>query len=335
MNTPNARSASAPRITPDEWDELRETFKHSLLVDTSIAALADNIDGCQWPKKGPEEIPATYLGLTHEESLARLASLRLSAAHLDKLADILRGTLAFDQSFGEMAEVAGRAEADNDPLKRNLARLGIPEDFPVALCNFSPEIHGYCQDNGLVVIADFLAFSRDVARSAILAGEFRELLNACVHINEPVVARYLPFRLKTSGLHLLEGFAHIVRALDADTRALLRQDPAAALSPEARAQADGLAGYFQTELGEILAAHEAGTPASRLVAVLGDIETETDVTALLTLYLPSIPAEAHAAAHAPGFTHADKAAPAPAVTDEANEAPAIKSGFFQRLFGRR
>lgn len=325
MNPPNTRSAPAPRITAAQWDSLRESFRHSLLVDTSIAALADNIDGCQWPKKGPGETPAAYLGLAHEEAIARLASLRLSPAHLDKLADILRGTLAFDRSFGEMASVAGLAEAENDPLKRNLARLGIPEDFPLALCNFTPHIHDYCHAQGLVVLADFLAYSREVARSAILAGEFRELLNACVHIDEPVVARYLPYRPKTSGLHLLEGFAHIVRSLDAETRARLRQDPSAALSPEARAQADALAGYFRAELAEILAAHEAGTPANRLVAVLGDIETEADVTALLALYLPGVPAQASPT----------EAAPAPGTAAGQSETPAKKSGLLQRLFGRR
>ena len=242
------------------------------------------------------------------------------------------------------------------------------------------------------MLADFLAFSRNVARSAILAGEFRELLNACVHIDEPVIARYLPYRLKTSGLHLLEGFAHIVRSLDAETRALLRQDPAAALAPEIRAQADALARHFHAELGEMLAAHEAGTPANRLVAPLADIEIDADVAALLTLYLSGAPADAPAPeiapeavdtpapedtaapeeapspepAHedapavedasapadtpAPGDTLAPEDAPAhepahedahPPAPDTATEgeaeigAPAKKSGFFQRLFGRR
>ena len=306
---PDARSSSAPRITSDQWDELRESFTHSLLADTSIAALADNIDGCQWPKKGPEETPAAYIGLSREDALARLASLRLSPAHLDKLADILRGTLAFDESFGEMAEVAGRAEADNDPLKRNLARLGIPEDFPTALCNFTAHIHDFCQAEGLVVIADFLAFSRNVARSAILAGEFRELLNACVHIDEPVIARYLPYRPKTSGLHLLEGFAHIVRSLDVEQRAQFHQDPASALPPELRARADGLARHFSAELDEMIAAHEAGTPASRLVAAVNDVEIEAGVAALLSLYFPAAPEIAHAPETAPETAPAAEPAP--------------------------
>jgi hypothetical protein len=328
VNTPDARSASAPRITPAQWDDLRGKFKDSLLAETSIAALADNIDGCQWPKKGPEEIPATYLALSHEEALARFASLKLSPAHLDKLADILRGTLAFDESFGEMAEVAGRAEADNDPLKRNLERLGIPEDFPTALCNFTPYVHNFCQAERLDVIADFLSYARNVARSEIVAGEFRELLNACVHIDERVIAHHLPFRLKTTGLHLVEGLAHVVRAVDPADRSLLRQDPAAALPAELRAQADGLIRYFHTEFGEMTAAHRAGTPASRLVAVLDDPDAEADVAALLTLYLP---------AATPMNPTSDREIRAVSSQKSASEShvPEKKSGLLQRLFGRR
>lgn len=319
MNTPDARPAPVPRITSSQWDDLRGKFKDSLLAETSLAALADNIDGCQWPKKGPEEIPATYLALSHAEVVGRLASLKLSPAHFDKLAEILRGTLSFDESFGEMAEVAGRAEADNDPLKRNLERLGIPEDFPTALCNFTPYVHNFCQAERLEVIADFLSYARNVARSEIVAGEFRELLNACVHIDERVIARHLPFRIKTTGLHLVEGFAHVVRSVEPADRALLRQDPAAALTPEFRAQADGLARYFRAELGEMIAAHHAGTPAGRLVAVLDDPETEADVAAVLALYLPAAP---------------KPQAPAPEAPAQ-SEPPAKKSGLLQRLFGRR
>lgn len=328
MNTPDARSASAPRITPAQWDDLRGKFKDSLLAETSIAALADNIDGCQWPKKGPEEIPATYLALSHGEVVARFASLRLSPSHFDKLADILRGTLAFDESFGEMAEVAGRAEAENDPLKRNLKRLGIPEDFPTALCNFTPYVHNFCQAERLEVIADFLSYARNVARAEIVAGEFRELLNACVHIDERVLAHHLPFRLKTTGLHLVEGLAHVVRAVEPGDRGLLRQDPAAALPPELRAQADGLVRYFHAEFGEIVADHYSGTPPARLVAVLDAPDTEADVAALLTLYLPAA-APVNQASEREIRSGSAQKSPAE------SQAPEKKSGLFQRLFGRR
>ena len=319
MNPSDARPASLPRITSADWDEVRFSFRDSLLANTSIAALADNIDGCHWPKKGADEIPASYLGLTHKEALARLASRNLSPAHLDKLADILRRTLAFDESFGEMAGVAGRAEADHDPIKRNLARLCIPEDFPTALCNFSAGTHEVCRQERLEVLADFLTFARGAAQFIVISGDFRALLNACVHIDESVLAQHLPYRSKTPGLYLLEGLAHVVRGLDADRRALLRKDPSAALSPEARAQADGLVRHFYSQTSVMLEEHRAGTPASRLVAPLDDPAIESDVAALLTLYLPTAPT----------------ATSAPVASREsAPDQTAEKPGFFKRIFGR-
>ncbi len=320
MTPTDSRPSAQPRISSVDWDEVRFSFRDSLLADTSISALADNIDGCHWPKKGADETPAAYLELTHKEALARLASLNLSPAHLDKLADILRRTLVFDESFGEMAGVAGRAEADHDPIKRNLAHLGIPEDFPTALCNFSTATHEMCRRERLEVLADFLAFARGAAQFIIISGDFRALLNACVHIDESVIARHLPYRPKTSGLHLLEGLAHIVRALDADKRALLHRDPTAALSPEARAQADGLIRHFYAQTSLILEEHRAGTPANRLVAPLDDITVESDVAALLALYLPAVPAVEKTAAAAP---------------EQTRDPSAEKPGFFRRLFGGR
>lgn len=299
-SAPSARS-SAPRLSPDDWDKLREEFLHSLLIDTSIAALAENIDGCRWPLRGEDETPAAYVHLDHAEALARLRSLGQSPAALDKLADILRGTLAFDASFGEMVHIAGQAEADNDPVARNLERLAIPADFPVALCNFKATTLDFCQREKIATLGEFIAFARSVARQVILGSEFRDLLNSLSHLDEPQLARLLPYRLKTSGLYLVEGLAHLVRALPAARRAQLVASPEKTAA-DLLSAAEKLAAHFAGQLAEMRATHAAGTPLARLVAPLDDIGLEPAVAALLgRLLVPAAPPADKSVGERPGF----------------------------------
>lgn len=318
MNAAASRATAAPRLSPADWDKLRREFHHSLLADTSLSALADNIDGCRWPVKGPAETPSPYIALDHAAAIARLQAVGQPPSALDKLAEILRATLAFDESFGEMVHVAGKAEAGHDPVPRNLERLGIPADFPVELCNLKPGTLEFCQREHIAVLSDFLSFSRGASRSVIIGGEFRDLLNAVTHIDETVVARYLPFRPKDSGLHLLEAVAHLARDLEPARRDQLVAGRADALPSATRARLDRLARHFDNQLRELRAAHAAGTPVTRLVAALDDIALEPVVAALLSPLLA--PVVAPAAAPAP----AEPAAPAPR---------ASRPGLLRRMFG--
>ncbi|MBC8008494.1 MAG: hypothetical protein H7067_00175, partial [Burkholderiales bacterium] len=277
---------SRPRITSAEWDELRHAFGGSLLAQASLAALAENIDGCVWPVQHPQETPAAYLDLAHTEVLARLAGLGLPSDRFDTLVEILRGTLSFDESFGDMVAVAGKAEADLDPVARNLERLGIPPDFPVALCQFRPTTMEFCRREKIVVIADFLAFARTTTTQVIVASEFRDLLNAVSHIDERTLARHLPFRPKSIGLHLVEGLALLVRGLREDQREGVVLDPATLPTP-LQARAHALALHFIDQLRALREAFRAGTPLSRLVAPLDELLIEPAVATLLQVHLTS------------------------------------------------
>lgn len=271
------------------------------MVGTSLASLAENIDGCVWPIKDPQERPMTYIELDYPAVLARLASLGQPPATLDGLADILRGTLAFDESFGEMVEVASKAGTNLDPVPRNLERLGIPLDFPVRLCAFKSGTLDFCRRERIVVIADFLTFSRGASQQVVIGGEFRDLLNSITHVDEETIARFLPFRVKSTGLHFVEGLGHLARELTEEQRQQIFQQPLQ-LPEHTREKNQHLAAYFKNQLDEMRASFVAGTPISRLVAPLGDLPLEAVVAALLRAHLQP------------------PAAPA-------------KRGFFQRLFG--
>ena len=309
MNTPPSDGFPIrTRTTPSAWDELRRTFHSSMMMDTALTSLAENIDGCVWSVKGADETPAAYVDLSYPEVIDRLRARGLPPAVLDDLVDILRGTLAFDESFGEMVGIAGKAEAESDPVPRNLERLGIPLTFPVRLCNLTPGTFEFCQREKMELLADFLTFSRGASRQVIIGGEFRELLNAITHIDEETIARFLPFRIKTAGLYFIEGLALLVRSLPEDARQRLVKQPDS-LPEELRARATLLADYFPGQILEMQAAVKAGTQLSRLVAPLDDLPIEPAVAALLRVYLTPKPAFATPAA-----------------------AP-VKRGFFQRLFG--
>lgn len=295
---PPSPQSAAPRLTPAEWDALRLSFHGSPLVEVSLASLAQNIDGCAWPVDAPDEHPSAYVDLSYGEALARLRSLGQPPARLDTLATILRGTLAFDESFGAMAAVASGAEAAADPVRRNLGRLGIPAEFPVAFCAFTPGTRKFCELEGLLTLGDFLDFSRGASRSVIVGGEFRDLLNAVSHIDEETLARYLPFRQRTSGLYLVEALGHLVRPLGVEERLALARQPASAPA-DLRAEAARRVEYFSEQATKLRTALTQGVSCSRLVVSLEDLSLEAGVSGLLTLYLATPPATDTAPASKP------------------------------------
>ena len=290
-----ATTASRPRTTPAQWDELRLAFHRSMMIDTPLSSLAQNIDGCVWVHEGPDETPSTYIDLTHAEAVQHLAALGRPSTLLDHLAEILRGTLAFDASFGAMAAIAGQAEAGSDPVRRNLEKLGIPLDFPVALCAFTPATQAFCEREHIRTLEDFIGFARNVSRQVIVGGVFRDLRNAIVHIDEATLARHLPFRPRAAGLHLVEAVAHLVRPLPVEERIRLARQPASAPAV-LLAQVAVRAEHFTAQAAEVRAMLARGMPLTRLVVVLDDLSLESAVAALLGLHLaPPPPEEVRAA----------------------------------------
>ncbi len=272
------------KITPEAWDEIRTAFQRSILTETPLFSLAQNIEGCAWALPDPEEKPAAYIDLHHSEVLDRLRSRGLSPARFDDLVEILKGTLEFDQSFGAMLPSAASAAASEgklgDGIQRNLARLDIPADFPLSLCAFAPGTKNFCRDQGMVTLSDFLLFARRASRAVIVGGEFRDVLNAVAHIDEATLATFLPFRPKSTGLHLVEALALLVRPMDLEQRVMLARH--GGVVPEAL-QADLAANvtYFAAQLKQLRAQHEQGMPLSRLVVSLEDLSLESAVCALL------------------------------------------------------
>lgn len=286
-----------PATTAKDWDQVRAAFAASIMVNTPLSSLAQNLEGPEWPIKAGEETPAAYIDLSFDEVTELLALKGQLPERIDQLTEILRDTLAFDDPFGDMvAQSEATSERDN-PLLKNLARLDIPEGHPIELTALSQDTREFCALEKLTTLGEFGVFAQNMAQSVIVGGDFRDLLNALSHVDERVLARLLPFRPGAKGLHLVEAVAMIVRPLPAATRA----DPPLDLHERVTT----LVRHFAAEAAELRAQVEAGTPLSRVVAVLNDPPLESAVTALL---------QPHLAPVAP--------------------APAKKAGWVSRLFGK-
>ncbi len=258
------------KYTAKEWDEVRTAFASSIMVNTALSSLAQNLDGPDWPVKGKEETPAKYIDLPYDEMLALLILKGQPAAKADQLIGMLKDTLAFDNPFGDMVAQAEAAEKKDNQLLKNMARLEISEAFPIALTALGPDTREFCKLEKLTTLGEFAVFAQDMSQNVIVGGDFRRLLNSLSHIDEHTLAECLPFRPGAKGLHLFEALAQA----------------ASAPVPAERAAAAGE--WFKAELEALKLDLATGGSLTRHLVVLGNPAREAKVTELLKPLLGTV-----------------------------------------------
>jgi len=279
------------RYSAKEWDEVRGAFSMSIMVDTPLHSLAQNLEGPEWPAIDRKETPGAYIDLTFAEAHEALAAKGHPMDRFDQLVDILKETLAFDNPFGDMVEQsAATAERDN-PVLKNMERLQIPEEFPIEFTALQDETQEFCRLEKLGTLGEFAVFAQGLSRAVIVGGDFRGLLNALSHVDEAGLAKYLPFRPGSKGLHLIEAIAHGVRQMPANQRAIAIARPAE-LAPGTRDRVARLVAYFSSQKNDLIRQIAGGTSLTRLLMSIGDPSTEAVVAALLTPHLKSVPSPA-------------------------------------------
>jgi hypothetical protein len=250
-----------------DWDEVRTAFSASIMVNTALSSLAQNLDGPDWPVKGKDETPAKYIDLSYDEMIEFLALKGQPPGRADQLVGILKDTMAFDNPFGDMVAQAEVAEKKDNQLLKNMARLGIPEAFPIALTALGADTREFCKLEKLATLGEFAVFAQDMSQNVIVGGDFRKLLNALSHVDEQALAECLPFRPGTKGLHLLEALAQ------------------AAASPAPAPRAAAAAEWFKPELEALKQDLLAGGTLARNLVLLGKPQVEARVTELLKPHL--------------------------------------------------
>jgi len=309
MPTPSddtsATTPPAPtgKYSPREWDAVRTAFHTSIMIDAQLAGLAENLNVAAWPIKGPDETPSKYIDLTYRE-LCAMPGLAGKPERVDLLINIFQETLAFDEPFGDMVTNDALVDERDNPILKNLAKLGIPEEFPVSLIALTLETREFCNLENLTTLKAFAVFAQGISHNVVLGGDFRSLLNALSHIDEETLSRIFPFRPGEKGLHLLEGIALAVRAFADEIEAALAQRYGAILGTEdaRKAQAADAAEvdsaeeilrqhtasyieYFQADHAKLQDQVNTGVPVARLAIVLKDPLVESIVTGLLKPYL--------------------------------------------------
>ncbi|MEO5959143.1 MAG: hypothetical protein ABIZ49_07825 [Opitutaceae bacterium] len=265
----NALPASSTKLksAAKDWDEVRSAFSTSIMVDTALTSLAQNLDAPEWPIKGKDETPAAYIDFSFDEVIELLQMKGQAPELVDHLVGILKETLAFDNPFGEMVEQAEAASARDNTLLKNLAKLSIPENFPIALTALEPGTLEFCTLERLTTLGEFAVFAQSMSQNVIVGGDFRKLLNALSHIDEAALAQVVPFRRGTKGLHLVEALAQV------------------ALAPDAAARADLATTWFRADIAALEKDLAAGGSLARHFVVLGDPAREKRAMELLRPHL--------------------------------------------------
>jgi hypothetical protein len=200
-----------PVSSAKEWDEVRTAFSSSIMMDTKLSSLAQNLDGLDWPFTGADETPATYIDFTYGELKAEFED-RGNPAAAELLVQILRETISFDQPFGEMVKQTQAATPRENPMLRTLSHLQIPENLPLSLTLLDDSTRELCQLEKVATVGQFALFAQSVSQNVIVGGVFRELLNALAHVDEKALANYLPLRPGSTGVHLVEALNQATRS---------------------------------------------------------------------------------------------------------------------------
>lgn len=245
-------------------------------------------------------MPSAYLDLSWSELRESLALRGQPPSVADHLLELLEETLAFDTPFGEMLTQSKAPVTAENPVIKNLAKLKISAGFPVRLTALSADTQMFCEFEHIKTVGELTLAAQRMAGAVIVGGDFRALLNALSNIDEPEIARYLPFRPGSKGLHYLEGLALAVREQPAAVQAALlarvrypqpaseaalartvSKERIAQIREEILLHGAAVRGFCQDDYAELQQEMCTGTQTRRLVSVLGDPAIESVVADLL------------------------------------------------------
>lgn len=323
------------KITPADWDDIRKKFAASIMADTSLVSLSQNLEGTEWPHSGDDEKPSKYINFSWDE-LMMMPEIAGKEDRALLLAGILKETLAFDDPFGDMAAQVEQAAANENPILKNISRFHIPNDYPMALINVSEGTRAVCSSEGVKTLGDFANLGQQMSTRVVLGGDFRTLLNVLSHGDEDGMGQFIPYRKGHTGLHLPEALGLAAAALPRTDIVSLAKSYGAKLSPADAASAKQLApdqvakaeakvregvqatlGYFKQGKEDLLKFVKEGGSVERFLVAINDPAREAVAArALQHVLKDELGAAGKAAAATSGPAGGDK------------------KGLFSRLFGK-
>ena len=154
------------------------------------------------------------------------------------------------------------SERDN-PLLKNMARIGISVKFPISLTALNSDTVEFCKLEDLKTLGEFAVFAQEMSQNVIIGGDFRKLLNALSNLDETTLTEILPYRKGSKGLHLIEALAQATR------------------SPNPMARANEAAAWFSDDFVQIKKDFADESGVARHLGVLGDVAVEKKVLDLV------------------------------------------------------
>lgn len=221
------------KYSPEEWDHIRKRFYNSILNETQIAKLGQNV-GVSWPFKGSDETPAKYVDFEYEE-LQSVPGFIGKKSRIKILMDILRETLAFDDPFGDMVATVESESQEDDTFKKILDKIGIPGNYPAEYLHFSKDTSELLANEDAKTLIECVHFGQNLARNAVIGGDLKTFLNSLAHKDEKAIARNMPYRRGERGLHLAEAIGLLCEDLDEPSKLHLLQTGGIALSDKEQA----------------------------------------------------------------------------------------------------
>lgn len=322
-----------PTYTAKDWDEVRKKFRGSLMVDTNLSSLAQNLEGADWPVKGEDEKPSKYIEFSWEE-LLMLPEIAGKEDRIQHLVGILKETLSFDDPFGDMVAQVEETAAKENPILKTLNRLNIPEGFPLKLVNLSEGTRVVCSSEGVKTIGEFANLGQQMSTKVVLGGDFRTLLNVLTHGDEEGIGQFLPYRKGKTGLHLAEALGLASAGLPRNEQLGLAKQYGAKLTPAEAGQAKALSpdqatkiesmirlniqsalDWFKDEKAALQKQMGEGLTLERYLVVIGDPAREAIAAKVAGPLVGATGSSRVSAAAAPGSGDEEK-----------------KGGFFSRLF---
>ncbi len=323
------------KYTAKDWDDIRTKFRNSIMADTSLVSLAQNLEIKDWPLKADDEKPTKYINFNYEE-LLMLPEIAGKTDRADHLASILSETLSFDDPFGDMVAQVEETSAKENPILKTLSRLSIPEPYPLSLVVMSDGTRSVCSSEGIKTIGEFANLGQQMSTRIVLGGDFRHMLNALTHGDEEGIGKFLPYRRGATGLHLAEALGLAVAMLPRPEQLALAKsygtkvspaDAAAAktMGPESLAKTEAVVrrnieatlGWFKDQQAALVKNLSDGASLERYLVTLNDPACEAVAARLTGDILKSQLARTKPAAAA-AAAGAEK-----------------KAGLFSRLFGKR
>jgi hypothetical protein len=165
-----------------------------------------------------------------------------------------------------VAQSEASALKDNQLLK-NLAKLGIPENFPMGSPRCRRTRSNSASSRTLADARRFCIFAQGMSQNVIVGGDFRKLLNALSHVDESSLAESLPFRMGARGLHL-------------PRRSCRRPAPRRRLKRAAQA-----IDWFKDDYAALQKDLKAGGTMQRWLQVLGNPDAEKRAADMMAAHL--------------------------------------------------